>query len=111
MRSLADRINGYPAMRAEMKARFIAAAHQGLSVSKASPETKQRLRDRIPETCAKEVERWLVAVVAWLPMVLAKEGIETPPELVTDETLFDYLEQTGEATAQGVRLAYAEHLA
>ena len=111
MRSLADRINGYPAIRAEMKARFIAAAHQGLSVSKASPETKQNLRDRIPETCAKEVERWLMAAVTWFPMVLAKEGIETPPEKVSDEKLGDYLEHTGEATAQGVRLAYAEYLA
>lgn len=110
MATLADRINGYPAMRAEMKARFIAAAHQGLSVSKASPETKQNLRDRIPQTCAKEVERWLVAAVAWLPLMLEKEGIETPPEQVTDETLFDYLEQTGEATAQGVRMAYAGSL-
>lgn len=68
MASLTDRIEDFSHTRAEMKARFIAAAHQGLAASHAPADKKQWLRDRIPEACSQELERWLVAAVAWLPM-------------------------------------------
>ena len=102
MATLADRLES---MRAEMKSRFIAAAHQGLAASHASPEVKQRLRDRIPEACAEEVDRWRVAAATWFPIVAEKLGLSS--DQISDDAVFDYVEQTAEATMEGIRVAYS----